>query len=134
MAAFDLDALLAKVSAPKSRQAALRDGELVDCTRAAAWLGFRVDAAMTTAAWDETIGITGDRATRQERADAGDRLRSVWKQASKSVAAYRAKGVVLPSIQFYHRAARAKRLVSLNLRAGVEAGRPYLTLSLEGES
>lgn len=135
MATFDLDALLAKVSQPKTRAQAVRDGDLVDCTRAAAWLGFRVDAAMTTGAWEETVGVTDARATLQERADAGTRLRSVWTKASASVAAYRAKGVVLPAIQFSHPAAsNPRRLVRLQLRAGVENGRPYVTLSLEGES
>lgn len=134
MATFDLDALLAKVSTPKTRAQALRDGDLVDCTRAAAWLGFRVDAAMTTGAWEETIGVTDARATVKERADAGTRLRSVWQAATRAVATYRAQGVVLPSIRFHHpAAAKPQRLVRLVLRAGVESGRPYVTLSLEGE-
>lgn len=133
MATFDLDAMLASVSKPKSRRAALRDGDLVDTTRAAAWLGFRVDAAMTTATWEEIIGITSLRTTMKDRAEAGQRLRAVWEAASKAVASYRARGVVLPAIQFTHPAANARRQVTLCLRAGVESGRPYLTLSLEGE-
>lgn len=134
MATFDLDALLAKVSRPKTRADALRDGDLVGCTRAAAWLGFRVDAAMSTGAWEETVGVHDARATLQERADAGTRLRSVWTKAAASVATYKAKGVVLPAIRFTHPAAtNPRRQVRLVLRAGVEDGRPYVTLSLEGE-
>ena len=134
MATFDLADLLRQVSRPKTRAQAMRDGDLVDCTRAAAWLGFTVDAAMTTAAWEETIGVTDARATLQERADAGTRLRSVWTKASEAVKVYRSRGVVLPAIRFSHPAAGKVRQVRLLLRAGVESGRPYVTLSLEGES
>ena len=134
MATFDLDALLRKVGKPKTRAEALRDGDLVDCTRAAAWLGFRVSAAMTVAAWEETVGRHDPHATARERADAGDRLRSVWAAATAAVSAYQAKGVVLPSLRFLHRAHPKPRQVHLVLRAGVEAGIPYVTLSLEGEA
>lgn len=133
MTTFDLDSLLRKVSRVKTRTEALRDGDLVDCTRAAAWLGFRVAAAMTTAAWEECIGVTDARATAQERADAGTRLRAVWQAASAAVATYKARNVVLPSIRFQHRAV-SRRQVTLLLRAGVDAGTPYVTLSLEGEA
>lgn len=134
MATFDLDGLLRKVSRPKTRAEALRDGDLVDCTRAAAWLGFRVSAAMTVAAWEETVGRHDPHATARERAEAGDRLRSVWAAATAAVAAYKSKGVVLPSIRFLHRAYPKPRQVNLVLRAGVDAGTPYVTLSLEGEA
>lgn len=135
MATFDLDSMLATMARPKTRAQALRDGDLVDCSRAAAWLGFRVAAAMTTAAWEEVVGAHGPRATLQERADAGKRLRSVWQGAAKAVATYRNAGVVLPSIRFTHPAAtRPSQLVRLLLAAGVDNGRPYVTLSLEGEA
>lgn len=135
MATFDLDGLLRKVSRPLSRQDALREGLLVDCTQAAAWMGFRTHAAMTLAAWEETIGHHTIASTLKERADAGTRLRNVWAIASQACQQYKAQGVVLPSIAFRARSADGARWVRCRLAAGTEpTGQPYVTLSLEGET
>lgn len=133
MATFDLDALLAKVSRPLSRDEALKAGHLVECTQAAAWMGFRTHAAMTTAAWEETIGHHTIASTVKERADAGTRLRNVWAAAAHACQVYKAQGVVLPSITFRARSADGARWVRCCLAAGTERGQPFITLSLEGE-
>lgn len=136
MATFDLDAMLAKVSRPLSRAEALRDGHLVDCTQAAAWMGFRTSSAMTASAWEETIGHHTLASTLKERADAGTRLRNVWALAARTCQVYKARGVVLPSIMFRVRSADGARWVSCCLSAGIESpsGHPFVTLSLEGET
>lgn len=135
MAAFDLAGMLADVAKPRTRAQALADGHLFDVTRAAAWMGFQVAAAMTEAAWEETVGIQTARSTVKERAMAGERLRSVWQAAAKAVQVYKVRGAVLPAIRFTHPAAsNPRRLVRLVLRAGVESGTPYVTVALEGES
>ena len=133
MATFDLDALLAQVSRPKTRAEALRDGLLVDCTQAAAWMGFQTSAAMSVTAWEELIGLHTVASTLRERADAGTRLRTVWQHAARACQAYKAQGIVLPSILFRARSADGRRSVRCCLAASVEAGHPSLTLSLEGE-
>lgn len=135
MAALDLPSFLATLATPRTRTQALVDGHLFDVTRAAGWCGFHVAASMTVAAWEETVGVQTERATAKERADAGKRLYSVWAVAARAVAAYRDKGLVLPSIGLQHAAASdPRRMVRLVLLAGVDAGKPYVTLALEGES
>lgn len=134
MATFDLADLLAQVSKPRTRSQALADGLLVDVTRAAAWMGFQVPASMTLAAWEEAVGVQTSRATVKERAAAGSRLRSVWSAAAKAVSTYKARGIVLPAIRFHHSAAAdPRRMVRLVLQAGVEGGKPYVNMALEGE-
>jgi hypothetical protein len=133
MAALDLADLLRTASRPLSRADALRQGLLVDCTQAAAWMGFTTPAAMTAAAWEETVGHHTLASTLQERADAGVRLRSVWQLAAHACQIYKAQGIVLPSIAFRVRSAAGARFVRCRLAAGMEHGQPFVTLSLEGE-
>lgn len=126
--------MLARLARPKTRAQALADGDLVDCTRAAAWCGFQVPVAMSFAAWEETVGRMSSVATTQERADAGQRLRTVCRAAALAVQQYQKAGVVLPSIRFTVPAAAGTGSVRCRLRAGAEGGQPFITMTLDGET
>lgn len=126
--------LLDAARAPMTRAQAIKAGHLVDCTQAAAWMGFSVPAAMSIGAWDEVVGPAGVGATKEQRYAMGERLRDVWKRAMDAVRVYKRQGVVLPSITFQARTADGRKRVRLFLTASTEAGRPLVTMTLEGEA
>lgn len=136
MKTSDLAAMLASAAQPMTWRQALDAGLLVDCTRAASWVGFTVPAAMTVAAWEEIVG-SDLHPTKSDRDGMGDRMRRVWATTSNEVAKYRRNGVSLARICFRHPSAGPigrRRMVELALTCRLHDGRPYLTLSLECEA
>lgn len=134
MATFDLDALLRNAARPRTRAELLRVGELIDCTRPASWVGFQVNAAMTKGAFEETVGAETPGMSKADKAAAGKRLHDAWRTAALACRDYQRRGVVLPSISFLLSSADGIRKVRCRLSAGVEFGRPFITMTLDGET
>lgn len=125
---FDLAAL----ARPMTRAQALKSGALVDTTACAAFLGFRFPAALSAAAWDEVVGTPGIAATRQERADATDRLRQVWVDAARALSAKLGANSSATSVTFMAKHARGRK-VALVLVCSINGGQPVLAMYLQGE-
>lgn len=133
MTSVDLAQLLATAARPLTRAEAIHRGMIVDCTQAASWLGFQLPAAMSLAAWDETVGHHTVASTTRERVEAGARLREVWKAAASACLAYRQAGVVRDRLHFTTGSVAGKRLARLVLSVSLDGGQPVVTITLEGE-
>ena len=119
-----------------SRAQAIRDGRLIDITRQAGRVGFRVPVAITRAAWQDCVEWADTTASHEtEDCRLHDLLRELNERAVLA-SELDPEGVAL--MRFYRVPAGAKHTVAavttLALQSGMdEHDMPIITISLAGE-
>lgn len=110
------------------------NGDLLNQTREAGWVGFTVPAFVTAACYDAVVvGTARKLRTPTERNQEAARLRNFWMLCSKAVAEYRKGGQVLPVIRVQMHQAGTDRPIDVTIKTMQEANVVYLLVRLAKE-
>lgn len=131
---FDAGAFLADMARPLPLADLVRNGDLIDQTLAAQWMGFTVRAYITGALYDAAVlGTSRKLRTATERSNEAGRLKMFWQTAAAAAAVFRKRGVAAPAIVFQVPAARSSLRLDVHLTFQQEGSLPYLVARLAKE-
>lgn len=120
---------IAALAKPVTRADAIRSGAIVDCSAAAAFLGFTFQAAVTRQLWDEAVHV------HSRRSAAMAALQLLWTYAQKAVARATAESNGMPpsTIRFAGPGIGKVKVSRLVLHCSIDPGTdaPVLTLTFD---